>query len=133
MLCSVGETDLFAECLGDDETCFQMLDNYRKHHKLVTGGQTSSKAKWTAATLKSSMVKESAVDTESHGPLMNKRRFCQWASDLSSDAFDKCWILQSWYQNCLFYLLILGQQKRAHGWKCHRGQRLRQDGTLGFK
>ena len=95
MRCSVGETEFFNECMADDEKCFNLLDNFRKHRKLVTGGQTSSKAKWTAATLKNTMIKENATDMNSHGPLMNKRRFCQWASDLSRDAFDKCCIMQS--------------------------------------
>ena len=99
--------------MADDEKCYNMLDNFRKHRKLVTGGQVSSKAKWQTATLKNSMKKENAVDTVAHGPLMNMRRFCQWASDPPSHVVDTFWIMQSWYWICLFYVFHVGQ-KNVH-------------------
>ena len=76
------ELEFYQECIADDEKLYDIINNYRCHRKNVMGsGGTPDSKKWQAAALKNSMYKENATDVLGMGSLMNKRRFCQWASD----------------------------------------------------
>lgn len=78
-----GDLQWFHDTRADDDKLFYILQNYRKHRQLVLSGMASV-TKWNLGQCKLLVIKMFSIEVNDMGELMNRRRFCVWASDRAS-------------------------------------------------